>query len=70
MRATAWLLKQNYFMYVADVEDAFLLLPLAPWLWFFMLFRCYLSDDDEEETACVHLCGERALGGFASEYLC
>ena len=47
----AWLLKQNYFMYVADVEDAFLLLPLAPWLWFFMLFRCYLSDDDEEETA-------------------
>ena len=32
----AWLLRQNYFMYVSDVEDAFLLIPLAPWLWFFL----------------------------------
>ena len=28
----AWLLKQNYFMYVSDVEDAFMIIPLAPWL--------------------------------------
>jgi len=64
----AWLLKQNYFMYVADVEDAFLLLPLAPWLWFFMLFRCYLSDDDEEETACVHLCGDFGTRGMPGTF--
>ena len=63
-KEVAWLLKQNYFMYVADVEDAFLLLPLAPWLWFFMMFRCFLSDDDREETTCVHVCGDFGTKGL------
>jgi hypothetical protein len=64
----AWLLKQNYFMYVADVEDAFLLLPLVPWLWFFMLFRCYLSDEDREETACVHMFGDFGTSGMPGTF--
>ena len=56
----AWLLKQDYFMYVSDVEDAFLLLPLAPWLWYLMLFRCFLSDVDKEERASRVKCSQRA----------
>ncbi len=39
----AWLLKTGYFMYVADVEAAFPTLPLAPWLWWFMLHRVPLA---------------------------
>jgi hypothetical protein len=64
----AWLLKKDYFMYVSDVEDAFLLLPLAPWLWFFMLFRCFLSDDDAQQTTCVHLFGDFGTCGMPGTF--
>ncbi len=64
----AWLLKQDYFMYVSDVEDAFLLLPLAPWLWFFMLFRFYLNDDDDQQTTCVHLFGDFGTSGMPGTF--
>ena len=64
----AWLLKQDYFMYVSDVEDAFLLLPLAPWLWYLMLFRCFLSDADKEETACVHMFGDFGTAGMPGTF--
>ena len=37
----SWFLKKDYFMRVSDVADAFLLIPLAPWLWPFFLFRWY-----------------------------
>jgi len=38
-KEVAHLLKSGYFMYVSDVADAFMLIPLAPWLWPFFLFR-------------------------------
>ena len=60
----AWLLKRDYFMYVSDVQDAFLLLPLAPWLWFFMLFRYFARDSDIEVTTGVHL-----FGDFGTRYM-
>ena len=41
-----WLLKQGYFMTVGDVQDAFLLLPLHPKIWLFMLFRWSLEGDE------------------------
>ena len=37
----SWFLKKDYFMRVSDVADAFLLIPLAPWLWPFFLFRWF-----------------------------
>ena len=37
------LLRSGYFMYVSDVEAAFPMLPLAPWLWWFFLFRVPLT---------------------------
>ena len=60
----AWLLKRDYFMYVSDVQDAFLLLPLAPWVWFFMLFRYFARDSDKELTTGVHL-----FGDFGTRYM-
>ena len=63
----AWLLKQNYFMYVTDVEAAFPLLPLAPWLWWFMLFRVCLPGDARRSMLCMHR--NMSLVSYCS-YLC
>ena len=54
----AALLKKGYFMYVSDITDAFLLIPLAPWLWFFFLFRAYRRRGDTASTTFVHLFGD------------
>ena len=67
-KEVAWLLKQNYFMYVADVEDAFLLIPLAPWLWFFFLFRYYATDADRHETTAVHIAGDFGAAGMPGTF--
>jgi hypothetical protein len=48
----AWLLKTGYFMYVSDVEAAFPMLPLAPWLWWFMLHRVPLPECNGWEGVC------------------
>ena len=48
------LLSAGAWMTVADVDDAFSYIPLAPWLWAFMLFRWFLvsegETDDESST--------------------
>ena len=66
-KEVAWLLKQGYFMYVSDVVDAFLLIPLAPHLWFYFLFRWFDSDTSSvDDVAFAHLFGDfgtRALPG-------
>ena len=67
-KEVAWLLKQNYFMYVADVEDAFLLIPLAPWLWFFFLFRYFAADADRNETTAVHIAGDFGAAGMPGTF--
>ena len=38
-RQLQYLLSRNAWMAVADIEDAFSYIPLAPWLWPFMFFR-------------------------------
>ena len=45
-----------------------MLLPLAPWLWFFMLFRFYLNDDDDQQTTCVHLFGDFGTSGMPGTF--
>ena len=68
----AHLLKQDYFMYVSDVADAFMLIPLAPWLWPFFLFRWFASEKDTVETTMVHVMadfGSRAMPGTFKIFL-
>ena len=48
------LLKQGYVMHVSDVENAFPLLALCPWLWPFMAFR-FRTDSTESVLADEHL---------------
>ena len=50
----AWLLRKDAFMYVSDVEDAFMLIPLAPAIWLFMIFRWFKSRDPKEHPADHH----------------
>ena len=68
----AHLLKQNYFMYVSDVADAFMLIPLAPWLWPFFVFRWFEAEGDVRETTMVHVMadfGSRAMPGTFKIFL-
>lgn len=44
-----FLLSRNAWMTVADVDDAFSYIPLAPWLWAYMIFRWYSCEDDEDD---------------------
>ena len=54
-REVEWLLRTGYFLRVSDVEDAFLLLPLHPDIWAFMLFRWACSCVGGEEELFVHV---------------
>ena len=58
-----WFLKKDYFMYVSDVKDAFLNLPLAPWLWLFMLFRWKLPHNSGQH-AFAHIFGDFGTQGM------
>lgn len=50
-----WFLKKDLFMTVGDVEDGFLLLPLHPDIWLFMLFRWSCSGPEAPEDLLMHL---------------
>ena len=65
----SWLLKKDYFMYVSDVADAFVNIPLAPWVWFFMLFRWFPvgsveGDGSIDDHLYVHLFGDFGTRGL------
>ena len=60
----AWLLQQGYFMAVTDVDAAFPMLPLAIWLWPFMLFRFYPSTTGSQENLYLHVCGDFGTRGL------
>ena len=64
----SWYLKQGYFMRVSDVADAFLLIPLAPWLWPFFLFRWYASSSASELSCFVHLFGDFGTRGLPGTF--
>ena len=50
-----WLLKRGSFMTVGDVEDGFVLLPLHPDIWAFMLFRWACGGQGSPEDLLLHL---------------
>ena len=58
------LLHSGYFMYVSDVEAAFPMLPLAPWLWWFFLFRVPLASNAGRDTLCAHMFGDFGTRGM------
>lgn len=60
----AWMLQTGYFMYVSDVEAAFTMLPLAPWLWWFMLFCVTLPSRKGRSTLCMHTHGDFGTRGM------
>ena len=66
-KRVAWLLNKNHFMYVSDVADAFMLIPLAPWLWPFFLFRWALTDGDDEDLL-VHTMGDFGSRGLPGTF--
>ena len=60
----SWFLKKGYFMRVSDVADAFLLIPLAPWLWPFFLFRWYATKQDSALSVFCHIFGDFGTKGL------
>jgi hypothetical protein len=64
----AWFLKKDYFMRVSDVADAFLLIPLAPWLWPFFLFRWFGMTGGVSLYLYVHLFGDFGTRGLPGTF--
>jgi hypothetical protein len=64
----AYLLKRCAFMHVSDVADAFMLIPLAPWLWPFFLFLWCTPDSFGVEHAHVHLFGDFGTRGLPGTF--
>ena len=65
-KRVSWLLEKNTFMYVSDVANAFMIIPLAPWVWWFFLLRCFRSRLANLEDGYMHLFadfGSRGMPG-------
>ena len=56
-------MKLGYVMHVSDVDNAFPMLPFAPWLWPFMFFRFYREGMDAQ-TLFYHVCGDFGTRGM------
>ena len=67
-KEVAWFLQQGYFMRVSDVKNAFLLLPLHPKIWLFMLFRWSLGGPKEEENLLFHIFGDFGTRGMPGTF--
>ena len=56
-------------MYVSDVTDAFLLIPLAPWIWPFFFFRWFEDDSDGADLFLYcHLFGDFGTRGLPATF--
>ena len=55
-------------MCVSDVEDAFLILPLHPDLWLFMLFRWAYEGGDSQEHLFAHLFADFGAAGTPGSF--
>ncbi len=61
-------LLKGYFMHVTDVADAFPMLPMAPWLWPFYLFRFYLDDTSPKLSLMIQLFADFGGAGWPGEF--
>jgi hypothetical protein len=65
----AWFLKLNHVMAVADVEGAFPILPLAVWLWAFMLFRFFAKKGTSRaQNLYLHMFGDFGAAGMPGTF--
>ena len=67
-KKVSWLLQKNHFMYVSDVEDAFLIIPLAPWVWWFFMLRCYATRKSKEESVFMHMFADFGSKGMPGTF--
>ena len=67
-KEVAWFLEQGFYMHVADVEDAFTIIPLAPWLWPYFFFRWFATRDATTEDVYVHLFGDFGTAGMPGTF--
>ena len=61
-------INQDYFMRVSDVEDAFMLIPLHPDVWLYMLFRWSIEGPDAPEQLLMHLFGDFGTRGMPGTF--
>jgi len=64
----AFLLKKGFVMYVTDVEAAFPMLPLAPCIWMFFLFKFFADNETVEESLFMHLFGDFGAAGLPGTF--
>ena len=64
----AFLLKKGFVMYVTDVEAAFPMLPLAPCIWMFFMFKFYADDETNDESLFMHLFGDFGAAGLPGTF--
>ena len=61
-------LLQDYFMRVSDVDAAFTLLPLHPDVWQYFMFRFFHSDDCDDQSLFMHVCGDFGAAGMPGTF--
>ena len=54
-RQISWLLRSGYVMHVSDVQNAFPILPLTPWIWPFFFIRFFRQPRDQAIMDSMHL---------------
>ena len=64
----AYLLKKGFVMYVTDVEAAFPMLPLAPCIWMFFMFKFFADDVTENESLFMHIFGDFGAAGLPGTF--
>ena len=68
-KKVCYLFSRGAFMYVSDVQDAFMLLPLSPAIWMFMLFRWFKDGSSViDDTVFLHLFGDFGTRGMPGTF--
>jgi hypothetical protein len=67
-RELEWFLQLGYFMRVSDVDAAFPMLPFAPILWPFTLFRYFPSPSSEALHLYLNVCGDFGTAGMPGTF--
>ena len=68
-KKVCYLFSRGAFMYVSDVQDAFMLIPLSPQIWMFMLFRWFADASSVcDDTVFCHLFGDFGTRGMPGTF--